>query len=280
MNRGSCHLAWCATLLLATAVVLAACTGDANPLAPYDGERPLQFLAVTQSFAPQIQWVGGRVAAVGINRGNTAALDETLVWMTEASDNTIASHVSIAEGGQAELVEQYGGTFLDSLADGETYTFWLAERDVLSADLDPSSFDGVNFADTTMALELLLAGRALGGADVDITISREETLTGTRYIASWTPAVPFRQIGITQGRVGSFTDLAWHIVLPDDSEDSIQPPVVLGEAPPGANEVVAWSGFEPAIFIFWMTNSAWEGSFSPRADGYAYFQIFESNFEQ
>ena len=220
------------------------------------------------------------MAAIGVNRGTTAALDSTLAWVMTADDNTIRSFVTFGEGVNDDLITQYGGVPLDSLRDGETYTFWMAERAVLDADLDASSFDGFNFADTTMTLDLLLNGRALGGEDVDISIVREETLSETRYVVQWTPEVPFRQIGITQGRVGSFTELAWHVVLPDDVEDSIYPPVVLGEVPAGADEVVDWSGFEPTTYIYWMTTSDWDGAFGTRSEGYAYFQIFDSNFTE
>lgn len=266
-------------VLFLIAMTLTRCGTEPNPLAPYEGARPLQFLKVTQSFTPQLQWVGGRVAAVGVNRGTTAALDSTLVWMTAAEGNTIGSFVSVGEGGDGNLVAQYGGTLLDSLEDGGTYTFWMAEEDVLDAALDTNSFDGFNYADTTLTLDLLLNGRSLGGTDLTIVLSREETLSETRYIAQWTPAdVPVRQIGITQGRIGGFTDLAWHVVLPDSIEDGILPPVVLGEVPPGADEVVPWAGFTPTTYIYWMTTSDWDGTFGARSAGYAYFQIFDSNF--
>lgn len=269
----------CALAVLATALTITACSEDSNPVASYEGHRPLQFLNVTQSYTPQIQWVGGRVAAVGVNRGEKAALDATLLWIMTADDNTISSFVTVGEGGDPGLVTRYGGTPVDSLQDGETYTFWMAERDVFDASLDPSSFDGYNFADTTVTLGLMLAGRSLGGVDVEISVRRDQTLSGTRYILEWTPAdVPFRQIGITQGRVGSFTDLVWHVVLPDSLEDDIRPPVVIGTPPPGADEAVAWSGFQPATFILWMTNSDWDGTFGARSRGYAYFQIFDTNF--
>lgn len=270
------------TLLLAT-LATARCGSEANPLAAYEGERPLTFLRVTQSFTPQIQWVGGRVAAVGVNRGTRAALDSTLVWMTRAEGNTIPSFVTVGDPGQtdADAVARYGGTAEDRLAHGGTYTFWMAERAVLDADLDSTAFDGVNFADTTLTLDLLLAGRALGGVDVDIVVGREETLEGTRYLVQWTPGdVLFRQVGITEGRVGSFTGLVWHAVVPDGAEGGFASPVEIGQAPPGTDEIVAWSGFEPATYILWMTTADWDGAFGPRSDGYAYFQIFPSNFEE
>ena len=266
--------------MLAAVVVLARCSVESNPLAPYEGERPLQFLRVTQSFTPEVQWVGGRVAALGVNRGATAALDATLVWMRAADGNTISSFATVGKGGSADLVARYGGTLLDSLEDGGTYTFWMAEQDVLDAGLDASSFDGFNFADTTMTLNLLLNGRSLGGVDAEIVVSREETLTETRYIVDWAPReMPFRQIGITQGRVGGFTNLVWHVVLPDAVEEGIRPPVVIGEVPPGADEVVPFSGFEADFFVLWMTTEEWDSTFGPRSTGYAYFQIFPSNFE-
>lgn len=265
--------------VVVAALSIAACSEDSNPVASYEGERPLEFLAVTQSYTPQVQWVGGRVSAIGVNRGSSAALDSTLLWIMAADDNTISSFVSVGDGEDSDLVSQYGGTPRDSLEDGETYTFWMAERDVMDASLDPSSFDGFNFTDTTVTLNLMLNGRSLGGEEVEISVRRDQTLTGTRYIVEWTPAgIPFRQIGITQGRVGGFTDLVWHVVQPDSLEDDIHSPVVIGNVPAGADEAVAWSGFQPATFILWMTTSDWDGNFGARSPGYAYFQIFDTNF--
>src|SRR5690554_3861119 len=124
---------WAACAVLAVMVagipaLLAGCSDESNPLAPYEGNRPLELLKVTQHFTPEIQWVGGRVAAVGVNRGPEPALDATLVWLQAASDDDIGSFVTVGQNTAADLVQSFGGTPADSLTDGEEYTFWIAQK--------------------------------------------------------------------------------------------------------------------------------------------------------
>src|SRR5690606_12420318 len=155
------------TALLASAVLdVAGCSEDTYPLAPYEGGRPLDLLKVTQSFTPEIQWVGGRVAAVGVNRGTRAALDSTLVWLRVApgNENSIGSFVTVGQESASDLVLSYGGTPQDRLTDGETYTFWIAEASAVGVGLDSLRIDPAAFADTTLTMALLLRGQQGGSA--------------------------------------------------------------------------------------------------------------------
>lgn len=266
---------------LFAAAFLGGCDGAENPLAPYEGARPLEIQRVTRSFSPDFQWVGGRVAAVGVNRGTEAALDSSLVWLSVADDNSIGGPVSIGEGLDADLVRQYGGTPTDSLASDETYTFWIAEKSALDAALDPAKLDAFTFTDTTVTLALLLNGRNRGSLGFDVQILRDERLDGETYRVNWTPADrAVRRVALVKGSaLPSFTGLVWHIVQPDGTPDAILPPVALGETPPGAETAVEWAGtFEPATYTLWMVDDTWDGSFSSSAKGLAYYVIFSSNF--
>jgi hypothetical protein len=257
---------------------------DDDELAPYAGTRPLILKQVTQSFTPDIQWVGGRVAAIGINRGPVAALDNTLVWLQLAPDNSINSHVTVGEQTAESAIIQFGGVPEDSLEDNTEYTFWLAEREVFDGGLNPAQFTEFNFVDTTLTTRLFLRGTA-GGASVDgqriatISIQRDERLTGERYIVSWPEGTAFRRAAIRQATTGGFSDLIWHIVTHDDLPDNIVSPFVIGEPIPGTDEVIPWpeTGFEKnTIYFFWMANSDWTpNTFSPATTpGYTWFRIF------
>lgn len=269
-------------VVLLGGLLLGGCDGATDMLAPFQGERPLTLLAVTKSAQPDIQWVGGRVAAVGINRGDQPALDSTLIWLRTAAGNDISSAVSVGPDFDQETILQVGGLPLDSLPSGETYTVWLAEDAVFDGMmLDPFA-DTTRFVDTTFALNYLLNGRSGGDPDLDVTfrITRNETLLEDTFTITWTPAVPLRRLAIRQSTLGGFTDLVWHIVVPEGAPDSIVPPIRLGEAPEGIIEVQEWTGFEPASYVLWGATSDWDGdSFGLSTEGYVYYLIFSNNFE-
>ena len=296
-RRRRCRARLLSAVLLC--VALSGCAEEENPLAPYEGARALDLLNVTQSFTPEIQWVGGRVAAVGVNRGTRAALDETLVWMRDASGNTIGSFATVGEGGNAARVTSYGGTPQDRLTDGETYTFWIAEQGALDAGLDPAGFDPGAFADTTLTVRLLFCGQQGGGAGVTFEIERDERLTGEQFYVRWTPEdVRFNRLAIREASVGGFTGLTWFVVTPEGQPPSIASPVTIGAPPAGTDEPTAFEDFvrdeefndladstdaamdvDPPTYFLWATTEDWNESFAPTAPGYAWFRIDKRNFD-
>jgi hypothetical protein len=269
-------------LVVLLAVTITACDSRENPLAPYEGERELQILRVTQSFTSDVQWVGGRVAAVGVNRGTMAALDSTLVWMITSDGDNINSHVTIGTDTDAEAVARYGGTAVDRLSDDTEYTFWIATHDAYAANLDASSRNAFTFVDTTLTMNLVLAGLTRGGADVTTRVVKDESLLGTQYVVEWTPADhAFRRVAIRRGAaLPAFTDLIWHIVVPDGEPDSITSPLIIGEEREGTVVAIGWpeGGFEPAVHTLWMVDSTWDNTFGPRARGMSAVVMFATNF--
>jgi hypothetical protein len=270
---------------------MSGCSTESLPPAPYLGERPLEFLRVTQNFTPDIQWVGGRVAAVGVNRGDRAALDSTLVWIRRAPGNSISSVVTIGPDFDAAYVQSLGGTPEEELTDRETYTFWLAEASVLDAGLDPGAGTAGSFADTTLTLKLVLDGVPRSALGVVFRIEREERIVSDHYVISWTPAdVRFRRLAINMGTTGRWTEHLWHIVVPEGQAPSISSPVIVGVPPEGAQEATAWpdDGFmvKPPCpsgrrnYVLWAATDAWNESFLVTAPGYAQFQVSFRNFPE
>lgn len=282
---------WCLPRLLRVACLLACgglavagCSQGDNPLAPYQGSRPLDLLRVTQNFTPDIQWVGGRVAAVGVNRGHRAALDSSLVWLRVAAGDDISSFVTVGDETDQGLIGSFGGVPLDSLENGATYTFWLAEASAFEAGLDSTRMDLDAFADTTLTMQLLLRGRSGGDRDLDVEfeVVRDERLTGDRYVVRWTPStVGFRRLAIRASSTGGFDNLIWHVLVPEGEDGVITPPVTIGVPPAGTQEATPFpsAGFSSGVHTLWAVTDDWTGSFSPSAQGYAYFQIFANNFE-
>ena len=285
-----------ATAIIAAAGALAGCSDEENPLAPFEGARPLELVKVTQNFTPEVQWVGGRVAAVGVNRGSVPALDTSLVWLQTAPGDDIGSFVTVGQNTAADLIRSFGGTPVDSLADGEEYTFWIAEKSAIDLTLDSTRYDPAAFADTTFTMNLVLRGNSRGDRDLDVEyrIVREERLVESRFVVTWTPAVPFRRMAIRVAPVGGFTDLVWHVLIPDDEEGGILPPVVIGETPPGAQEATPFQGFvaddevnapddstdvAAPVHTLWAVTEDWNGAFTPSATGYTFFQMFGCNFD-
>ncbi len=224
------------------------------------------------------------MAAVGVNRGTDAALDSTLVWLVTANDNDISSAVSIGAELDVAEVNLHGGSALDSLINETEYTFWLAERSVYDAGLTESSRTPLTFADTTLTLRYRLLSRSGGdsGFISDLRIIRDQRLTSDKYLIVWSPPdAGARRLAIRRGSSGGYTDLIWDLIAENTNADGIQSPVVIGEPPAGVVIGAEWpdDGFSAATHTLWMTSENWSGSFSPRAPGYAFLQIFSSNFE-
>lgn len=266
-----------AYVVLVLALLLASCDSGVNPLAPYEGSRPLIIQDVTISHSPDIAWVGGRVAAVGINRGEQAALDTSLVWLHTVDGNDLESPVYVRDVIDRAAVESYGGTPSDSLSDDQVYTFWVAESEAFSAGLTGNSVDAFSLADTTFQLEYLLNGprpRVNGGLGLYYDVSRDQRLLSEEFTVTWAPAVPLRTLAMRVGTTGGYTSLIWHIVTPEEQEANLTPPIVLGNEPDHAEVIEEWGGFGTDRYVLWGANDDWDGqTFSFLAPGYAFYQI-------
>lgn len=265
------------------AVCLVSCDTVETPLAPYAAERPFQILTITESFAPDIQWVGGRAAAVGINRGTRAAMDSTLVWLVRVDGDMLDSPLRVREQNDAEAVMSLGGNPLDSLVSDSVYTFWVADKNALDVGLDQSSVDNHTFASVTDTLHFQMTGSNGGDSRLGVAFSvhRDQTLTEDKYIVTWTPStLAVSQLGINDASLGSFSrGLIWHIAVENDESAGILPPVTIGVVPPGAVEVQDWIGFDSTgVKTLWVAAPGWNGLFDRNARNYAFFRMSDDNF--
>lgn len=272
-----------AVLAVLGSIGLASCDGGVSEvLAPYEGQRPFELLKITQSYAPDVQWVGGRVAAVGVNRGSRAALDSTLLWVRTAPGEDISSHVTIGEEGDAAFVRQYGGTPVDSLPTDVPLTFWMADRAVLEGGLDSTTFTAESFLDTTFAsFSYEIRGRLRTREDVEVSVYRDQKLLSDRLIVQWTPAdFNFRQIALRKASSPGFADLIWHVVAPD-GQPGLKAPFASNQVPAQAEVVVPWpeEGISPESYTLWMTAPNWNSTFTLTAPGLAYVTFFTNSIQ-
>ncbi len=124
---------WRYLLALVLVVVILSCQNERLPLAPYAGSPVLSGIVVEEgSFTPRMTWLGGYVSALGVNRGPTARLDSTLVWLIHSPGDNIHYPVrfGLVPPASNELTSRYGGVRIDSLVEDETYTFWVLKGEV------------------------------------------------------------------------------------------------------------------------------------------------------
>lgn len=271
--------------LLITIMVFIIFTGCKNNsdmiLAPYGDFRPLSITTVTHGFNPDIDWLGGRVAAVGINRGMNPGLDSTLVWLRTASADTIGAYATMGIETDYSGISSFNGTAVDSLEHGTTYTFWIATLQSFEHNLDSAYSDEHNFASRVMKLNLKLNGRVGGqkGLINDISIIRDQNITSERIHVSWEPKDEgFNQVVLRYGTDGGYTNRLYHIVTADTT-NSILPPITLGDEEENIRVIQEWEPFsliKGKLYFFWMSKTSWrEENFSSKAFGYAYYLMYK-----
>lgn len=271
------------SVVMAGAFVLAACDSGAGDLAPYEGDRPLVLFKITQSFSPDIQWVGGRVAAVGVNAGEKAAFDSTLVWLALAEGDNISSHATVGEETARSRIESLGGTPLDSLAAGRQYTFWLATKEAVDAQLQEGALNEHTFLDTTINLQYEIRGRLRTRENVTVNAYRDQKLAADRVVVRWTPGdVRFRRVALRPSSSPGWEGLVWHIQTPDGESPKISSPVISDQPQEGLLilEPFPEAGLTAGVpYTLWLATDSWNSSFALNSPGLAYIQVFASSIQ-
>lgn len=113
--------------------IFISCEKADDTLAPYVGSPNVSGLQIeSKSFTPKITWLGGYVSVLGINRGDKAALDSSLVWLIYKSANDIHYPVQYGQlqNGVQDLTTLYGGLQIPELIEDSTYTVWVMKESV------------------------------------------------------------------------------------------------------------------------------------------------------
>lgn len=282
------------------ALLILSCTDSEGPLAPYvAGGNPLSKITVEpESFRPQITWVGGYVSVFGINRGTSAVLDSTLLWLVYASGDNLhfPTKFGVTPTGAQNLTASYGGSIPDSLYEDSTYTIWIMKEDAWStvtanagkvivedtslassaaAGTDTvrvSTFSHNQLTDTIDVFINLTEVRSLGGLAIVVArasnVDNHPRVTWTmRTVGADSLVAALGTVAATQYDVNS---LVWEVLSVDSSGGSpayrsknvMGSPLVMGQSFP---ETVVFTPYPAAglergkQYLFWIANKDWDG---------------------
>ncbi len=293
------------------------CSKEDNTLAPYAGSPGMSDITVQDSsFTPKITWLGGYVSVVGVNTGTHAALDSSLVWLIYMPDNQIHFPVQygILPSGAQELTSQYNGTFVDSLIEDSTYTFWVMKADdwsqisgmqnkIIVLDSSAASVevngDTIRLSSTGHIQKTQNVDNYVNFTDffskgklADIVV--EQPRTSNSPIISWhikqdgvTDSL-VAAIGITEGNQYNESKKMWEVYSVSDSagvtyygkKNVIGPPLIAGKELP---ETYVFKAFPPSglkrntSYYVWIANKNWDGenrTLVTKYYAYAYFTTY------
>jgi hypothetical protein len=292
------------------------CESTDSPLAPYaGGGRTLSAVTVEEStYVPRITWLGGYATVLGVNRGATATLDPSLVWLVSKPADALSYPVQYGTlpSGAQDLTGSFGGTVSPTLFEDSTYTYWIMKAEAWAqvaqmgdhALLVDSTVTGVlrEQGDTVLVNPLYLS-TVTERLDLYINIrdlrqfgrlGRLEVFqsdTTNRLLVRWT----ITQTGLTDSliaaigcNIGSQYDVgsvSWELI----SEDlTVQPPVYfknnvirsplrMGDEVPGARTFTAYppQGLTRGNqYYLWIANKDWDGANRTRSTPNYAFSTF------
>lgn len=299
------------------ALVLLGCNDDDNSLAPFQGERDLSDILIeSNSFEPGITWAGGYVSALGVNRGNTAALDSTLVWLIVDEGDDLRFPVTFGQvpAGSQELSGNYGGEPLTSLVEDNVYTFWLLQNEAWQQAKDnagkilseaPQGSSTVEVKQDTVFIHRDIHAQLTQSLDVFINIADLRTFgrlgnievvapsTSPDVVVSWQISQSdvtdslIAAIGVTEGQQYDASTTAWEVWSEETvdgqpvfgSQNVIESPLVLGQLLPGTRIFTEFpeDGLERDKFYYiWIANNNWDGESRLRSASFYAYATFRT----
>lgn len=111
-------------------LVASSCSED-NTLAPYVGSAGMSKISIESgTTTPRINWVGGYVSVLGVNKGTYPALDSSLIWLIYLTGDQIKYPVKYGQlpAGAQDLTGNYGGEFTLELIEDSSYSFWVMKE--------------------------------------------------------------------------------------------------------------------------------------------------------
>jgi hypothetical protein len=289
------------------------CNEEDNTLAPYAGSPMLSNIIVEdESFNPKVTWVGGNVSVFGVNRGDKAALDSSLVWLIRTEGNNILFPVVFGElpAGAQDITSQFGGTTLSELEEDEEYTFWVMKSEVwelVSTNIfkplivDPS-VTSVSVSDTSVSITpfSFVVGHKSVNVYINIVNVRVLGAIADIFVESTTANIPLIRwriraagadtlvaaIGLVRGQVYDASSALWEMYSVRDSagvslyarDNIIASPILVGDDVPGTRTFVE---FVPENFQrnteyhIWIATNNWDREGRQRfTQGYGYAIFF------
>lgn len=294
-----------------TVFLFSSCSKEDNSLAPYVGSSGMSGITIEDSsFTPKITWIGGYVSVLGVNAGQHAGLDSSLIWLIYMPDDQIHYPVQYGKlpSGAQDLTQQYNGTSLDTLIEDSTYTFWVMKAEdwnkissmqntIILLDSTVNSFqvsgDTVRFSyqghtQNTQHLDNYVNFTDFHSRGFLADIFVEQPRTSNNPLISWhikqanvTDSM-VAAIGITESNQYNASKKMWEVYSVSDSagvtlygkENVISSPVVAGQELPGTFvfEEYPASGLKRGTsYYIWIANKNWDGETrNSVTDYYAY----------
>lgn len=302
-KRSSAPMLVCAILLLAVGLY-EGCKNEDNTLLPYNpdtGGGPVSLTAIQVEdsvYVPRVSWGGGYVTALGVNRGNVARLDTSLLWLIHAASNGVhyQSKFGTTPAGTENLTTQLGGTPTTTLQEDQLYTFWIAREEIwstitsnagkiLAADstmseasrisgdtlfLTSRSFEEkLNPIDLYIGIRNVTAVGRLGSIDVVQTNTSNAPIIRFHVTEAGAPDTLLANIGIASGNAYDVGSVVWEILAVDTTSgsdvfwttDVIPPPIVAGQSVPGTRVFTAFpaAGLERnKTYYVWIADRLWD----------------------
>ncbi len=295
--------------------LFSSCSKEDNTLVPYVGSSGMSDIIVEDSsFTPKITWLGGYVSVLGVNKGTHAALDTSLLWLIYAPDNQIHYPVKygVLPSGSQDLTGKYDGSFLDTLIEDSTYTFWVMKADdwnlissmqntiiILDSSVTNYQSDGdtVRFSPEGHVQKTQNLDNYVNISNVETrgklgSVFIEQPRTSNNPLISWEITQVqdslISAIGITEGSQYNGSAIAWEVYSVSDSAGStyygkknvIASPVIAGQ------ELPETFIFTPYIegglkrntsYYVWIANRYWDGEGRTRVVNYYAYATFDTN---
>lgn len=303
------------TLILLISFI--SCEKSDNVLAPYSGSPKVSGLQIeNKSFTPKITWIGGYVTVLGINRGNKAALDNSLVWLIYKAGDDIHYPVQYGnpQSGVQDLTSQYGGTSMPELIEDSIYTFWVMKENVWSVvsanagkiiSLDPSLNENYVIEGDTIKLsssvhtqvtqnldnyiniyEISAFGR-LGTIQIQQPTASDNPLIAWNIIQSGVTDTLIAALGIAEGNQYSSANSLWEVysevnengTLLYGKHNVIPAPLIAGQNFDSTKVFVEYpvAGLQRnKSYYIWIANKDWDGVGRLRATSFYAYATFKT----
>ncbi|MBN1302042.1 MAG: hypothetical protein JW995_12585 [Melioribacteraceae bacterium] len=222
-KRKFMSLSFIALLIVSIVLFAIACSDEDNTLASYTGSPEMSKVRIENgTFKPNITWVGGYVSVIGVNRGSSAKLDSSLVWLIKVDGNQLQYPIlfGTTPSGAQELTSNYGGALLEELKEDDTYTYWVMKEETWN---NVKNQTGIPFEFSSE----LKAGEFIVEADTLLQVSSLSYSKTTQQIDVYVNVADLKffgklgEINVSQPVDEQGPEITWTIIQSDVTESAI-----------------------------------------------------------